>query len=57
MDNMPVIHPYELNREEINLDDQKTMISGMKLMRKLSTTKALKKNNPHRNKPRKRCQE
>ena len=26
MDNMPVIHPYELNREEINLDDQKTMI-------------------------------
>ena len=26
MDNMQVIHPYELNREEINLDDQKTMI-------------------------------
>ena len=26
MNNLPVIQPYELNREEINLDDQKTMI-------------------------------
>jgi len=26
MDNMPVIHPYELHREEINLNDQKAKI-------------------------------